>query len=57
MHDTGNYLWYIVYHHRPVGETAANNRATFIEQLFFDKQGFILPVKLTSTGVKGQRLK
>ena len=57
MHDSGNYLWYIVYNHRPVGETAANNRATCIEQLFFDEQGFILPVKLSSTGVRGQRLK
>ncbi len=56
MHHPKKDLWYIVYHRRPLGETAANNRATCIEQLFFDKQGFILPVKLSFTGVKRQRL-
>ena len=57
MHNTAKDLWYIIYHRRPLGETAANNRATCIEQLFFDNKGFILPVKLSFTGVQAQKLK
>jgi beta-xylosidase len=56
MHNKKKDLWYIVYHRRPLGETAANNRATCIEQLFFDDKGFILPVKLSFKGVQGQML-
>ncbi len=56
MHNTAKDLWYIIYHRRPLGETAANNRATCIEQLFFDDKGFILPVKLSFTGVQAQKL-
>jgi beta-xylosidase len=56
MHDTLKDRWYIVYHRRPLGETAANNRATCIEQLFFDTKGYILPVKLSFEGVPKQRL-
>jgi beta-xylosidase len=50
-------LWYIVYHRRPLGETAANHRVTCMEQLFFDKKGFIVPVKLTKEGVPKQTVK
>ena len=57
MHNTSTDLWYIVYHRRPLGETAANNRATCIEQMFFDDKGFILPVTLTFTGVTEQKLR
>jgi beta-xylosidase len=57
MHDAKKDLWYIVYHRRPLGETAANNRATCIEQMFFDEKGFIKPVKLSFEGVEEQRLK
>jgi beta-xylosidase len=56
MHDEKHDRWYIIYHRRPLGETKANNRATCIEQLFFDDKGFILPVKLSFTGVPEQRL-
>ena len=56
MHDKTKDLWYIVYHRRPLGETASNNRATCIEPLLFDEKGFILPVKLSFTGVKKQTL-
>ncbi|MEN9570835.1 MAG: hypothetical protein RL172_2066 [Bacteroidota bacterium] len=54
MHHTAADKWYIVYHRRPLGETAANNRATCIEELFFDENGMIKPVKLTFTGVNRQ---
>ena len=57
MHNIKKDLWYNVYHRRPLGETAANNRVTCIEQMFFDDKGFILPVKLSFTGVPQQKLK
>lgn len=56
MHDKGKDLWYIVYHRRPLGEKAANNRVTCIEQMFFDEKGFIKPVKLSFEGVPKQKL-
>lgn len=43
--------WYIIYHRRPLGETAANSRATCIDRLYFDKEGKIEPVKMTFEGV------
>jgi len=39
-----------------LGETAANHRATCIEEMFFDENGMIKPVKLTFTGVAPQPL-
>jgi beta-xylosidase len=49
--------WYIVYHRRPLGETAANNRVTCIDKMVFDDNGLIKPVKLTFEGVAKRRLK
>jgi beta-xylosidase len=43
--------WYIVYHRRPLGETAANHRVTCIDEMHFDAQGKIVPVKMTMEGV------
>ena len=47
--------WYIVYHRRPLTETAANSRQTCIDRLYFDDNGFILPVKITREGVERTR--
>ena len=44
--------WYIVYHRRPKGDTTRDHRETCIEQMFFDKKGFIKPVKITIEGVQ-----
>lgn len=44
--------WYIVYHRRPLGETDGNCRVTCIDRMYFDKDGFIKPVKMTFDGVK-----
>jgi beta-xylosidase len=49
--------WYIVYHRRPKGETAANHRVVCIDRLAFDARGFILPVKMTRQGVPGHPLR
>ena len=42
--------WLIVYHRRPLGETAANHRVTCIDRMYFDEKGFIKPVKITFAG-------
>lgn len=48
--------WYIVYHRRPLGETDPNHRATAIDKLEFDEDGFIKPVTITFDGVKPRPL-
>lgn len=49
--------WYIVYHRRPKGQTDANHRVVCIDKLEFDKNGKIKPVKMTTKGVKKNKLK
>ena len=48
--------WYIVYHRRPLGEKDGNHRVTCIDELFFDENGYIRPVKITFEGVQKSRL-
>lgn len=48
---------YIVYHRRPLTEKDGNSRETCIDQLTFDEQGLIQPVKITKEGVKKHLLK
>ena len=52
LHVPGTDRWYIVYHRRPLGETDANHRVTCIDEMHFDGQGFIKPVKITNEGVE-----
>jgi beta-xylosidase len=49
--------WFIVYHRRPLSETDANHRVTCIEEMKFNKDGFIEPVKITFEGVKASAIK
>lgn len=49
--------WYIVYHRRPLNTTDGNHRETCIDQMYFDEQGHIKPVKITVAGVPARRLK
>jgi beta-xylosidase len=49
--------WYIVYHRRPLNETDGNSRVTCIDELSFDKDGHIKPVKITFEGVKANPLR
>lgn len=49
--------WYMVYHRRPLGETAANHRVTCIDEMHFDENGRIRPVKITHTGVMAQKIR
>jgi beta-xylosidase len=52
----GKDKYFIVYHRRPLGETDRNHRVTCIDEMNFDKDGNILPVKITHTGVTGPKL-
>ncbi len=49
--------YYIVYHRRPINTDDPHHRETCIDRLFFDEEGYILPVKMTKTGVKKNPLK
>jgi hypothetical protein len=42
---------YLVYHRRPLTEKDGNSRETCIEEMFFDEQGQIKPIKITKEGV------
>ncbi len=39
--------YYIVYHRRPLGKTSAHDRVVCIDEMKFDADGHILPVKMT----------
>ena len=43
--------YYIVYHRRPLGETDRNSRVTSIDEMTFDENGYIEPVRITHEGV------
>jgi beta-xylosidase len=48
----GKDKYYMVYHRRPLTEKDANSRETCMDELKFDVNGFILPVKITREGVR-----
>jgi beta-xylosidase len=52
LHVPASDRWYIVYHRRPLGEKDANHRVTCIDEMHFDEQGFIKPIKITNEGVE-----
>jgi beta-xylosidase len=52
----GKDIWYIVYHRRPLGETDANHRVTCIDEMKFDKNGLIIPIRITKEGVAKRTL-
>ena len=49
--------YYIIYHRRPLDETDGNHRVTCIDQLEFNSDGTIRPVKMTFEGVKPNKIK
>jgi beta-xylosidase len=48
--------WFIIYHRRPLTQTAANSRETCIDVMEFDDQGLIKPVRITVEGVEATKL-
>jgi beta-xylosidase len=53
----GTDRWYIIYHRRPLTETDGNHRVVCIDEMHFDENGLIVPVKITNEGVKADKLK
>ncbi len=51
LHAEGSPNWYIVYHRRPLGERDRNHRVVSIDELHFNADGTIRPVKITKEGV------
>jgi beta-xylosidase len=56
IHEPKSNKYYIVYHRRPLGETNGNHRVTCIEEMHFDEQGLIKPVKITFEGVEQNKI-
>jgi beta-xylosidase len=56
IHNERNGKWYIVYHRHPLGSTDGNDREVCIDEMHFDKDGRILPVKMTFEGVRKAKL-
>ena len=57
MHVPGSEDYYIVYHRRPLNDTARDHRVTCIDRMTFDENGFINPVKMTFEGVPARTIK
>jgi len=51
IHIPGSDDYYIVYHRHPLGDNDGNHRVVCIEKMTFDRNGHIIPVKLTTGGV------
>ncbi|MFI2742795.1 glycoside hydrolase family 43 protein [Zhouia sp. PK063] len=49
--------YYIVYHRRPLDRTKGYERVLCIDEMKFDKNGFIKPVHITFKGVKADPIK
>jgi beta-xylosidase len=57
LHKEGSDKWFIVYHRRPLTETDGNSRVVCIDEMFFDDNGYIKPVVITTSGVAENRIK
>ncbi|NDV68075.1 glycoside hydrolase family 43 protein [Dysgonomonas sp. 25] len=56
IHEPKSDKYYIVYHRRPLTDTHFNHRETCIDEMHFDENGNILPVKITFEGVEENKL-
>jgi beta-xylosidase len=56
VHEPKSGKWYIFYHRHPLGSTDGNHRVVCIDEMFFDENGYILPVKMTFEGVEANPL-
>jgi len=57
IHEPKSDKYYIVYHRRPLDTTGRDHRQTCIDEMTFDENGFINPVKITFEGVEENPLK
>lgn len=56
IHVPNSEDYYIVYHRRPLHDTARDHRATCIDRMTFDENGLIQPVKMTFEGVEARKI-
>lgn len=56
IHEPVSDKYYIVYHRRPLNERGRDSRETCIDEMLFDEDGKILPVKMTFEGVAANPL-
>lgn len=47
----GQDKYYIVYHRRPLGDDGRDSRVTCVDEMKFNEDGTIIPVKITFEGV------
>ena len=52
----GTDRWYIAYHRHPLGDAEGNHRVVCLDEMHFDRNGLIEPVKMTTQGVRAQPL-
>lgn len=57
INPPGTDRWYIVYHRRPLTETEANHRVVCVDEMHFDKDGMIVPVKITKESVQPLKIR
>lgn len=57
IHEPQSDKYYIVYHRRPLKEADGNSGQVCIDEMYFDEKGFILPIKMTTEGVKANPIK
>lgn len=56
LHHEASDRWYMVYHRRPQSETGRDSRETCIDEMFFDENGYIKPIIITTSGVEANPL-
>lgn len=57
IHVPGSEDYYIVYHRHPLRDTDGNHRATCIDKMTFDENGYIRPVQITFEGVEARPIR
>ncbi|AWV97518.1 glycoside hydrolase family 43 protein [Arcticibacterium luteifluviistationis] len=56
MHPENTEKYYMVYHRRPIPNEGRNHRVTCIDEMYFNEDGTIKPVKITNEGVEAHLL-
>lgn len=56
IHEPKSGKYYVVYHRHPVGSTNGNERVVCIDEMHFDKNGYIEPIIITNEGVEKNEL-
>ena len=57
LHPPGSDDWFIVYHRRPIPNEGRDHRVTAIDRMFFEADGTIRPVRMTTEGVAARPLR